>query len=100
MNVVATRLLGGLIRHPDTIVGAVTVLISSRFSSSADRVVFAALSDLHARGRPIDLVELFNALRASGQLEAAGGTARLAELWDRACKQGEVPALTQYLAAG
>lgn len=59
---------------------ALTKLRAEQFYSLARRIVFEALTALHDKGQPVDLVLLTAHLRDKGDLEAAGGMAELAEL--------------------
>ena len=59
-----------------------TKLVPESFFRPAHQLIFAGMMDLHARNLPIDQISLAENLRASGQLEAAGGKAYLVELAD------------------
>lgn len=50
------------------------------FYGSENRLIFGALSDMAAKGRPADAVMLCDALGASEQLERAGGLEYIADL--------------------
>jgi replicative DNA helicase len=94
----AVRALGGLIDHPDRIPTAAARLAPDCFPDPADRIVFAALIDMHAAGESIDLVTLYEVLRRRRQQDAVGGPVRLAELWEWRCGPDELPVLVQQLA--
>ena len=59
-----------------------TKLTPDSFFRPAHQLIFAGMMDLHTRNLPIDQISLAENLRASGQLEAAGGRAYLVELAD------------------
>jgi DNA-binding NarL/FixJ family response regulator len=77
-----SRLLGGLFRDNANIPVA-AALRPGHFRTAADRAVFAAIAAVFAGG-PVDLAAVYLHLRDGGQLDAAGGAARLAGLWDAA----------------
>ena len=65
-----TLVLGALERHD--------------FYRSNHRVIFDAISSLHAASQPVDFITLSDEIRKSAQLEEVGGVAYLAEL-HKAC---------------
>jgi len=54
------------------------------FYYDAHQKIFQAISDLYNDGKPVDLVILFETLKARKQLEDVGGAAYLGELWEAA----------------
>jgi replicative DNA helicase len=61
---------------------AVTNLHSSQFYGEANRNIYIAIRMMHAKKIGVDLVTLTDALRAAGKLEAVGGAAYLAQVFD------------------
>ena len=59
-----------------------TRLVPENFFRPAHQLIFAGIMDLHTRNLPVDQISLAENLRASGQLEAAGGKTYLLELAD------------------
>ncbi|MBE6466328.1 replicative DNA helicase [Denitrobacterium detoxificans] len=57
-------------------------LIPENFYRPAHQIIFRSMCELHARNLPIDQISLAENLRASGQLEAAGGKSYLVDLAD------------------
>ncbi|HAM15583.1 MAG TPA: replicative DNA helicase [Eggerthellaceae bacterium] len=52
------------------------------FFRPAHRIIYEAVSDLHARRIPVDQISLADNLNASGQLDAVGGRSYIIELAD------------------
>ena len=59
-----------------------TRLVPENFFRPAHKLIFESVLNLHTRNLPIDQISLAENLRATGQLEAAGGKAYLVELAD------------------
>ena len=57
-------------------------LTPKSFFRPAHQIIFEGMMDLHARNLPVDQISLAENLRASGQLEAAGGREYLMKLAD------------------
>jgi hypothetical protein len=74
--------IGGIVRDPDTLPTARTLVGASSFYFDAHQKIFAAICDLAAEQQPIDLVFLQERLKARKQLEDIGGVQYLAALWD------------------
>lgn len=71
--------LGGIILRP-ALLAALPALEADDFSDIRSRVVFEAMRNLEAAGRPIDLTTLESELVRAGKLDGAGGVGRLGEL--------------------
>ena len=76
------RLLGGILRDPDVFETASMVIRVDDFYQHAQQRIYAAISDLVAERKPIDLTLLHDSLRRRRELEDTGGAAGLAELWE------------------
>jgi len=74
--------LAACILNQDAIDEVATKLIPESFFRPAHQIIFQSMLNIHARNLPIDQISLAENLRASGQLEAAGGKAYLVELAD------------------
>lgn len=83
-NVEAERaVLSAVLINPRAIGAAVEVLgedADAAFGIRAHALVYDACLECHRQGLPIDLVTVVDVLTRSGQLEAAGGLARVAEI--------------------
>jgi replicative DNA helicase len=73
-----------MLRDNATIDDVQLVLTSSDFYTDAHQRLFRAITDLHAKGQPVDLVTLANELKRRKEMEDIGGPAYLGELWDAA----------------
>ena len=76
------RLLGGIFRDPDTYETASMVIRADDFYRHAHQRVFAAIAELVAERKPIDLTLLHELLRRRKELEDVGGVPYLTELWE------------------
>lgn len=74
--------LAACILSQDAMDEIATRLVPENFFRPAHQLIFASMLNLHSRNMPIDQISLAENLRATGQLEAAGGKAYLLELAD------------------
>jgi replicative DNA helicase len=74
--------LGGLLRDPDSIPAVQEVLAPAHFYFDAHQKIYAAVCELVAAAKPVDLVLLYNQLQLAGHLADAGGHLYLAQLWE------------------
>jgi replicative DNA helicase len=74
--------LGGMLIDSDAVAKAVELVDDSMFYREANRRLYRAMRRLFERGEAIDPVTLTEELRGSGELEAVGGPAYLAELME------------------
>ncbi|UCC50066.1 MAG: replicative DNA helicase [Gemmatimonadota bacterium] len=74
--------LGGMLIDADAVAKAVEVVDDSMFYREGNRRLYRAMRRLFERGEAIDPVTLTEELRGSGELDAIGGPAYLAELME------------------
>ncbi len=72
--------LGAMLRSREAALLAIESLNPEDFYDPANREVYAAMRDIAAASRPIDLVTLDEELTRRGRLDAVGGAAYLVEL--------------------
>ena len=72
--------LGALLLAPDSVSEVIQYIRPDDFFNGRNRRVFNAILTLYNRGDAIDLLTVTEALRAQGDLEAAGGPAYVSEL--------------------
>jgi len=72
--------IGAMLLDPDHADEVRDVLQADDFTSPAMRSIFRVVSTLRDGSRPVDLVTVTDELRRSGDLEAAGGPAAVADL--------------------
>jgi replicative DNA helicase len=75
------RLLGGILRYPDSMLTLAGSLKPEQFYHDAHRRVFRAMVDLFAARKPLDLVLVHEQIIRNGDT-ADAGLALLAELWE------------------
>src|SRR5262245_15343347 len=76
--------LGAMFRANAIIPDVLARLRSHDFYTDAHQRIFLAVIALHAAGRPVDTVLLYEELRRRQQVENVGGAEYLADLWDAA----------------
>ncbi len=76
--------IGSVLRDNAALNDVQTIIRIDNFYYDAHQKIFQAISDLYNEGKPVDLVILFETLKARKQLEDVGGPAYLGELWESA----------------
>lgn len=71
--------LGALLADPDAVL-RVPQLKSDQFFDRRHRLIFAVIQELRSQHHPVDVVTVFEALRAHGQDDQCGGLAHLQQL--------------------
>ena len=72
--------LGSLLIDPDAMLDVAEIVTAADFYRPAHRWTFAAMSAMHARQAPLDVLALAEELTRAGKLEAVGGLPALLEL--------------------
>ncbi len=72
--------LGGIMLDPDALERLEGSLLPEHFYAEANRLVFASMQDLSARGQPVDALTLKDHLEQRSLLDSCGGEAYLSEL--------------------
>ncbi len=72
--------LGSLLIDPDAMLDVAEIVTAADFYRPAHRWTFAAMSAMHARQAPLDVLALADELTRAGKLEAVGGLPALLEL--------------------
>ena len=72
--------LGGIMLDPEALERLEGGLLPEHFYAEANRLVFAAMQDLSARGQPVDALTLKDHMEQRGLLDGCGGEAYLSEL--------------------
>ena len=67
--------IGSVLRDNAAINDVQTIIRVDNFYYDAHQKIFGAISDLYNEGKPVDLVILFETLKARKQLEDVGGPA-------------------------
>jgi replicative DNA helicase len=76
--------LGSMLRDNAVIGDVIPVLRTEHFYADAHQKVFAAITHIYDKGKPVDVVVLAEELHQRGQIDDIGGYAYLGELWDAA----------------
>lgn len=72
--------LGALLLDPDSISNVIRFVQPDDFYDNANKLIHQAIIALYTKGKKADLITLTDQLRLSGDLEAAGGPAYIANL--------------------
>ena len=73
-------LLGSLIIDSEAFIKIGDVVRADDFYNDQHRLIFTAMSSLHDKRSPIDILTLSEKLKSSGQLDKIGGASYLTEL--------------------
>ena len=80
---VEEAVLGAMLVDSDCVSDAMEVLTERSFHDPRNRLVFCAISSLHAERSVADILTVAERLRRDGTLDTAGGAVRLADLTQR-----------------
>jgi len=75
--------LGAVLLDPPSLSTVMDMLVPEDFYAGNHQVIFAAMRDLFAKARPVDVITVADYLAAAGKLEQAGGPAAISVLPDR-----------------
>ncbi|HEY9877387.1 MAG TPA: replicative DNA helicase [Leptolyngbyaceae cyanobacterium] len=88
-------ILGGILLDPEAISRVMEIMVPEAFYIGAHKDIYRAALDLHAKGRPTDLMSITAWLKDNEKLEKVGGQSRLAQLIDRTISAANID---QYAA--
>jgi replicative DNA helicase len=74
--------IGGLLQDPNKLDDVLEIITDADFYNSDNRLIFAAICDMGAKGKSVDVVTLADFLADSGNLERVGGHVFLIELYN------------------
>ncbi|MEM1188934.1 MAG: replicative DNA helicase [Pseudomonadota bacterium] len=89
--------LGGLMISPDAWDGVAELVSAEDFYRADHRLIFRQIRNLAEASKPVDFVTLADQLQLSGELEAAGGHAYLAELAESTPSASNIRAYAQVV---
>ena len=72
--------LGAILIESDVFYSVSDILVSDDFYSDAHKEIFIAMTDLHLKTEPIDVITVVESLKRRKTLEAVGGRSYIAEL--------------------
>ncbi len=82
--------LGAIMLDKDALTVVLDILQSQSFYLDAHQLIYRAMLRLFERSQPIDLLTVMEELKKSGDLEAVGGPAYLAELTNRVASAANI----------
>lgn len=74
--------IGGLLQDPNKLDDVLEIITDADFYNSDNRLIFAAICDMGAKGKSVDVITLADFLNDSGNLERIGGHVFLIELYN------------------
>lgn len=82
--------LGAILIDKEALVDIMDILRPEMFYGDANRLVYEAILTLSMECKPVDLLTVMQALKASGNAEKAGGAYYLTQLADRVVSAGNI----------
>jgi len=82
--------LGAIMLDKDAFTVVLDILRPSSFYTDAHNLIYNAMMQLFERSQPIDLLTVMEELKKSGDLQAAGGAAYLAELTNKVASAANI----------
>lgn len=74
--------IGGLLQDPNKLDDVLEIITDADFYNSDNRLIFAAICDMGAKGKSLDVITLADCLADSGNLERVGGHVFLIDLYN------------------
>ena len=74
--------IGGLLQDPNKLDDVLEIITDADFYNSDNRLIFAAICDMGAKGKTVDVITLADFLADSGNLERVGGHVFLIEMYN------------------
>jgi len=90
--------IGGLLLDPNRLDDVLEICAADDFYNIDNRALFAAICDMSATGKTVDVVTLAEKLNDSGDLERIGGVVYLVELANNTPSAANVKAYAQIIA--
>jgi len=90
--------IGGLLLDPNRLDDVLEICTADDFYNIDNRALFAAICDMSATGKTVDVVTLAEKLNDSGDLERIGGVVYLVELANNTPSAANVKAYAQIIA--
>lgn len=90
--------IGGLIQDPNKLDEVLEIITDADFYNSDNRLIFAAICDMGAKGKSVDVITLADCLHDSGNLERIGGHVFLIELYNNTPSAANVKSYAHIVA--
>jgi replicative DNA helicase len=90
--------LGAMMLEREAMNSVIDILKSSSFYKDANARIFAAISDLFAKGEPVDILTVTHALRKAGELELVGGPLYISQLTNRVASAANIETHARIIA--
>lgn len=90
--------LGAMMLEREAMNSVIDILKSSSFYKDAHAKIFGAISDLFAKGEPVDILTVTHALRKSGELELVGGPLYISQLTNRVASSANIETHARIIA--
>ncbi|MFN6380336.1 MAG: replicative DNA helicase [Flavobacteriales bacterium] len=90
--------LGAMMLEREAMNSVIDILKSSSFYKDSNARIFAAISDLFAKGEPVDILTVTHSLRKSGELELVGGPLYISQLTNRVASAANIETHARIIA--
>ncbi len=90
-------ILGGLMLNHDSFDTVADQIDVMDFYSPAHQKIYSAVKDLHAKGKPVDLVTVTDQLQVRNEFDAVGGFVYLTQLLEKTISSANIAAYTQIV---
>ncbi|MDE7337803.1 MAG: replicative DNA helicase, partial [Bacteroidales bacterium] len=94
---VEQAVLGALMIDPEAVTNSIDVLRPEYFYDPKHKAIYAAINNLFNRSEAIDILTVTNDLKASGQLEVAGGAYYVANLTNKVASSAHIEEHTKIV---
>ena len=90
-------ILGGLMLNHDSFDTVADQIDVMDFYSPAHQKIYSAVKDLHAKGKPVDLVTVTDQLQIKNEFDSVGGFVYLTQLLEKTISSANIGAYTQIV---
>ena len=94
---VEQAVLGALMIDPEAVTNSIDILRPEYFYDPKHKVIYAAINNLFNRSEAIDILTVTNELKATGQLEVAGGAYYVANLTNKVASSAHIEEHTKIV---
>ena len=90
--------LGAMMLEKEALNDTINIISKECFYDPRHQFIYAAMHDLFANTKPVDLITVTNRLQKNGELEAAGGVAYISQLTNRVASSAHIEFHARILA--
>jgi replicative DNA helicase len=90
--------LGAMMLEKEPLNDTINIISKECFYDPRHQFIYAAMHELFANTKPVDLITVTNRLQKNGELEAAGGVAYISQLTNRVASSAHIEFHARILA--